>query len=213
MYIIIIGCGRIGAYLARLLQDEHNVVVIDKYDKPLGRLGENFNGLTMRGDGMDLDVLKEAGIEKSDALAVTTSNDNTNIIIAQIAKRVFNLSKVVARVSDAGKSEIYRNFEVDTVNSTSLFSSLIRDKIIERRFSTQILESNKLTLLEIKADQNYLGKKVKELNIPGEFQIIAILRGDEPIIPEEALVIESDDIIVGIVRIASLKRLRKTLRL
>ena len=137
MYIIIVGCGRIGNYLAKLLQDEHNVVVIDKDESALMKLGSDFNGISLTGDGLDLDVLKEAGIEKADALAVTTSNDNTNIIIAQVAKKVFNLSKVIARVSDPGKAEIYRNLGVDTVNSTSLFASLIRDKIIEKRFINQ----------------------------------------------------------------------------
>lgn len=213
MYIIIVGCGRIGNYLAKLLQDDHNVVVIDKNENALMKLGNDFNGISLTGDGLDLDVLREAGIEKADALAVTTSNDNTNIIIAQVAKKVFNLSKVVARVSDPGKAEIYRNLGVDIVNSTSLFASLIRDKIIEKRFSTYILESDKLTILEIKNNENYVGKKVKDMNIPGEFHIITVVRGEEPIIPEENLLLENDDIIVGIVKISSLKRLKKTLKL
>jgi len=140
MYIIIVGCGKTGRYLSEILQDDHNVVVVDK------------DSLTIIGDGMDLDVLKEAGIEKADALAVTTSDDNTNILIAQIGKKIFNLPKVVARVSDPGKAELYMTLGIETVNSTAIFASLIRDKIIEKKFSTYVLESGKLTTVEIQTN-------------------------------------------------------------
>lgn len=213
MYIIIIGCGRIGSYLANLLQDENNVVVIDREEKTSARLGDNFNGLYMNGDGLDPDILKEAGIEKADALAVTTSNDNTNIVIAQIAKKVFNVPKVVARVSDVGKSDIYRNLGVDPVNSTAIFSTLLREKIIERNFTTYIFESNKVSILEIKDTAGYKGKTVKDLNVPEEFQVITVVRGQNPVIPDEKTVFEEGDVILGVVRLSGLKRVKKLLKL
>ncbi|HNS32282.1 MAG TPA: TrkA family potassium uptake protein [bacterium] len=210
MYIIIVGCGRIGSYLARLLQDDNNVVVVDKEEKNLKKLGDNFNGITIAGDGLDLEILREAGIEKADALAVTTSNDNTNIVISHIAKKIFNLSKVVSRVSDTGKDEIYRNLGVDSVNSTAIFATLIREKIVERNFTTYVFESDKVTIIEIKNNGNYIGKKVGDLNIPGEFHVITLVRDSEAIIPEENTKIMGDDLIVGIVRLSSLKRIKKT---
>ncbi len=213
MYIIIVGCGKTGRYLSEILQEDHNVVVVDKDKEAINNLGSYFNGLTIVGDGMDLDVLKEAGIEKADALAVTTSNDNTNILIAQIGKKIFNLPKVVARVSDPGKAELYRTLGIETVNSTAIFASLIRDKIIEKKFSTYVLESNKLTTVEISTNSEYAGKKVKDINIPGEFHIITVVRGEEPIIPEDDMVIQKNDIIVGLIKIGSLKKLKKILRL
>ncbi len=213
MYIIIVGCGRIGSYLANLLQDDHNVVVIDKEADNLERVGDNFNGFSITGDALDLDVLKEAGIEKADAVAVTTSNDNTNIVIAQIAKKVFNVPKVVARVSDIGKAEIYRNLGVDPVNSTSIFATLLREKVLERNFTTYIFESSKVSMLEIKDTGIYSGKRVKDLNIPGEFQVITVVRGQEPVIPEEDMVFTAGDIIVGVVKLSALKKIKKMLKL
>lgn len=213
MYIIIVGCGKTGRHLAEILQEDHNIVVVDKDKEAINKLGNYFNGLTILGDGIDLDVLKEAGIEKADALAVTTSDDNTNILIAQIGKKIFGLTKVVARVSDPGKAELYRTLGIETVNSTAIFASLIRDKIIENKFSTYVLESNKLTTVEISTNSEYAGKKVKDINIPGEFHIITIVRGEEPIIPEDNMEIQKEDIIVGLIKISSLKKLKKTLRL
>jgi trk system potassium uptake protein len=213
MYIIIIGCGRIGSYLANLMQDENNVVVIDKDEKTSARLGESFNGLFIKGDGLDPDVLKDAGIEKSDALAVTTSNDNTNIVIAQIAKKIFNVPKVVARVSNVKMSDVYRNLGVDPVNSTAIFSTLLREKIFERNFTTYIFESDMVSILEIKNTDVCKGKQMKDLNIPGEFQIITVVRGENPIIPDEKTVFEESDTILGIVRLSSLKKVKKFFKL
>ena len=213
MYIIIVGCGKIGASLAKTLQNDHNVVVIDKDQSSFAQMGRSFNGISLEGNGLDLDILKEAGIERTDALAATTNHDNTNIAIAQIAKKIFNVQKVSVMVSDPEKGEIYRKLGVDAINSTSLIAALIRDKIIEQSFSTYILESNNLTIVEIKSDSLYEGKKVKDLNIPGEFQIITVVRGEEPIIPEENLIIKSNDILVGLAKISSLKRIRRTIKL
>ncbi|MCK9265426.1 TrkA family potassium uptake protein [bacterium] len=209
MYIIVVGCGRIGSQLAKLLQDEHNVVVVDKEEKSLQKLGDSFNGLVITGDGLDLDVLKEAGIEKADALAITTSNDNTNIVISHIAKKIFNLSKVISRVSDTGKDEIYRNLGVDSVNSTAIFATLIREKIVEKSFTTYVFESDKVTVIEIKNNGQYVGRKIETMNIPGDFHIISIVRQNEVIIPEANMVIEGNDRIIGIVRLANLRKVKK----
>ncbi|HOV21778.1 MAG TPA: TrkA family potassium uptake protein [Candidatus Ratteibacteria bacterium] len=213
MYIIIVGCGKTGKYLAEILQADHNVVVIDKEKEAIDNLGEYFNGITILGDGMDIDVLKDAGIEKADALAVTTSNDNTNVLIAQIGKKIFNLTKVVARVSAPEKAELYRTLGVETVNSTAIFASLIRDKIIEEKFSAYILESSKLTTIEILTNSKLAGKKVNEINIPGEFRIITIVREQEPIIPDDDTEIQKNDTIVGLIKISSLKKLKRELDL
>ena len=213
MYIIIVGCGKIGSYLANLLQDEHNIVVVDKEEKAVSKLGDSFNGIYISGDGLDPDVLKEAGIEKADALVVTTSNDNTNIVVAQIAKKIFNVPKVIARVSDVGKAEIYRNLGVDPVNSTAIFATFLREKILGKNFTSYLFESEKFNIMEFKNTGRYTGKEVDMINIPGDFKVIAIIRGEEPVIPDEKTIIEDGDFILGVVRLSALKRIRRTLKL
>jgi len=212
MYIIIVGCGKIGANLAKSLQEDHNVVVIDKERAAFFKL-RDFNGIFLEGNGLDLDVLKEAGIEKADAIALTTGYDNTNIAIAQIAKKIFNIPKVVAKISEPEKEEVYKQLGVDLISSSSLIAALIKDKIIEKGASTYILESDKLTIVEIKSDSQYSGKKVSDINLPGEFQIITVVRGEEPIIPEQNLVLEKGDILIGVAKISSLKKIKKILKL
>lgn len=213
MYIIIVGCGKIGAYLANLLEDEHNVVIIDKDEKTFSKLKDTFNGIYIPGDALDPDILKEAGIEKADALVVTTSNDNINIVVAQIAKKIFNVPKVVARVSDIGKAEIYRNLGVDPVNTTAIFATLLKEKILGKNFTSYLFESEKLNILEVQNTGRYTGKSVDAINIPGDFKVIAIIRREESIIPDEKTVIEEGDFLLAVVRLNSLKRIRKVLKL
>lgn len=132
MYIIIVGCGRVGSKLARLLTDAgHNVVVIDKAPDSFKRLGADFNGLTLTGNGFDVDLLKEAGIEQTDAFCTVTGNDNANIMSGQVAKKIFNIPKVITIINDIQYTHIYQELGIDIINSTTILASLIRDRIIE----------------------------------------------------------------------------------
>lgn len=213
MYIVIVGSGKTGSYLANILQEEHNVVVIDRDEKAFFLLGNDFNGLALNGDGLDLEILKEAGIEKADALVVTTTDDNTNIVIAQIAKKVFNLSRVVARVSNVSKAEVYRRLGLDTVNSTAIFATLLREKIIYKNFATHLFESEKVMAIEFSVQEGDIGKKVGEINMPGDFIVNIVVRGQGTIIPDEKFILERDDTVIGIVKVASLKKVKKALTL
>jgi len=124
MYVVIVGCGRVGAELAKLLSAEgHDVVVIDKTQEAFKRLGDTFNGLTMTGNGFDLALLKQVGIEKADAFCAVTDGDNTNLISAQVAKKIFNVPKVFARVYDPQRAHIYAALGLDIISGTLLLSA------------------------------------------------------------------------------------------
>jgi trk system potassium uptake protein TrkA len=132
MYIIIVGCGRVGSRLARLLSgDGHNVVAIDKDPETFKNLGSEFNGLTVTGEGFDVDLLKESGAEESDVFCAVTEHDNANIMSGQVAKKIFHIPKVIARINDAQYARVYEELGIDTVNSTELLTAMIRNKIIE----------------------------------------------------------------------------------
>lgn len=121
MYIIIAGCGKVGAALVNKLSEEGNdVVVIDRDINNFSRLGSGSNCMTITGIPIDEDVLKEAGIEKADALAAVTNDDNTNIMVAQIAQRLYQIPLVIAQVDDSEKQRAMTAMKLRTVCSATL---------------------------------------------------------------------------------------------
>ncbi|HWP22282.1 MAG TPA: NAD-binding protein [Candidatus Cryosericum sp.] len=121
MYIIIAGCGKIGANLVKKLSsDGHDVVVIDPSEENLAQLESGTNCLAIAGVPIDEDVLKSAGIERADALCAVTSDDNVNIMTAQIAKQLYHVPFVVTRVYDPDKDEVLRQMGLCTVCPTML---------------------------------------------------------------------------------------------
>ncbi len=120
MNALIIGCGRVGSTIALQLQKEGwDVTVVDENEDALSRLGENWPGRFVVGHGMDTDLLREAGIEEADALVASTDGDNTNIVIAQVAKKLFGVQTVVARVLDPARADFYAERGVRVVCPTS----------------------------------------------------------------------------------------------
>jgi len=214
MYVIIVGCGRVGAELAKLLSGEgHDVVVIDKKQEAFKRLGDTFNGLTMVGNGFDLALLKQVGIEKADAFCAVTDGDNTNLISAQVAKKIFSVPKVFARVYDPQRAHIYAALGLDIISGTMLFSAMLRDKIIESRFSSYLIESKDLGVIEIEAKNDLVGKTIQDINIPGDFIVVALRRMQGVVIPEPKTVLKNKDILMGVVKVSSLKEVREKFHL
>ena len=214
MHVIITGCGRVGSELAKLLSSEgHNVVVIDRDRASFDRLGGTFNGLTLAGNGFDLSLLKQAGIEKADAFCAVTNGDNTNLISAQVAKKIFHVPKVIARVYDPQRAHIYAALGMDVISGTILFAAMLRDKIIESRFSSYLIESKDLGVIEIEVKKDLLGLTIKDINIPQELLVVAIRRLDGVIIPEPGTVLKSKDTLMAVVKVASLKKIKEKLKL
>jgi len=128
MNVIVLGCGRVGSTLARLMyNDGHDVTVIDIASEAFRRLGGKFKGSRVIGNGMDEDVLKRAGIEKCDIFVSLTPGDNRNIMAAQIAKEVYGVQKVVTRINDPIRADAYRALGVVTICGTTILSGLMRD--------------------------------------------------------------------------------------
>ena len=214
MYIIIVGCGRVGSELAKLLSGEgHDVVVIDKAQDALNRLGNTFNGLTMVGNGFDLALLKQVGIEKADAFCAVTDGDNTNLISAQVAKKIFSVPKVLARVYDPQRAHIYAALGLDIISGTMLFSAMLRDKIIESRFSSYLIESKDLGVIEIEVKNDLVGKTIQDINIPGDFIVVALRRMQGVVIPEPKTVLKDKDVLMGVVKVSSLQAVREKFHL
>lgn len=137
MRVVILGCGRVGSTLAAILTREgHNVAIIDRdqaaFDKAAQRLGPAFAEETVRGIGIDEDVLRQAGIEEADAFISVTSGDNTNIVAAQIAQRRFGISRVLVRIYDPIRADAYREAGLNTICATTVMSGLFHDLVLDR---------------------------------------------------------------------------------
>lgn len=133
MKIVIMGCGRVGAQLAALLDSEgHTVTILDTNDYSFRRLPPAFNGTALLGNGTDEDVLKRAGVEEADVFVAVTQGDNRNVLAAQIAKHMFNVPKVICRIYDPLRRELYSTLGLETFSPTTIFAQMLKEKIESR---------------------------------------------------------------------------------
>jgi len=120
MRALVIGCGRVGSSVAKQLAREGwEVSVVDEKEEALNRLGTGWTGGFLVGHGMDIDVLREAGIEEADAVVVATNGDNTNLVVGQVAQKRFDNQCVVVRVLDPARAQFYRELGLRTISPTS----------------------------------------------------------------------------------------------
>ncbi len=130
MKVVIMGCGRVGGRLAGLLDAEgHSVTILDIDAYSFRWLPPNFKGTALVGNGVDQEILKRAGIEEADAFVVVTQGDNRNIMAAQIAKHIFHVPKVVCRIYDPLREELYRTLGLETLSPTTISAQMLKEKV------------------------------------------------------------------------------------
>ena len=124
------GCGRVGAQLAGLLDtDGHSVSILDTNAYSFRRLSPKFGGTALIGNGLDEEALKKAGIAEADAFVAVTQGDNRNVMAAQIAKHIFNVPKAVCRIYDPLRQELYSTLGVESVSPTTIFAQILKGKL------------------------------------------------------------------------------------
>ena len=130
MKVVIMGCGRVGAQLASLLDaDGHQVIILDKDAYSFRRLPPTYNGTELLGNGIDQEVLKKAGIEEADAFFAVTEGDNRNVMAAQIAKHIFNVPRVICRIYDPLRQELYQTLGLEAISPTTVFAQLLKERL------------------------------------------------------------------------------------
>ena len=130
MKIVIMGCGRVGAQIAGLLEQEgHDITILDNDSYSFRRLPPEFKGTALLGNGVDEEVLKRAGIEEADIFVAMTQGDNRNVMAAQIAKHIFNVPRVISRIYDPLRQELYDALGIEAFSPTTIFAELVRDKL------------------------------------------------------------------------------------
>jgi trk system potassium uptake protein TrkA len=132
MKAVIVGCGRVGSMLARRLGSEgHDVSIVDLNVAQFNRLGEDFAGNMVPGNGLDEQTLRRAGIEQADAFAAVTNGDNRNLMMAQVAATMFHVPRVITRVYDPIRAQVYKEMGLETICSTIIGSGIIHDFFID----------------------------------------------------------------------------------
>jgi len=197
MYIIIVGCGKVGSNLAKELSlNNHDVVVVDSDSKKFTQLGSGFNGKTVLGVPIDEDILIQAGIEKADALAAVSPDENINIMVSQIAKEIYKVPRVIPRLYDPDRDIFFQQLGLSTMCLTTLAVAHVR-KILEQK-SGDILHTfgNKnIGLKYLEPDKKFIGRAVKEINLT-ESVIFGIIKADEFILANSNYKITKDDKLV-----------------
>jgi trk system potassium uptake protein len=199
---LIVGCGRVGSALAKLLDaDGHEVIVVDENASAFKRLPQSFKGHFVVGTGIDYDVLKRAGAATADGFIAVTNGDNRNIMAALIAQRMFKIKRIVARIYDPQRGQMYRELGVQTVCPTTLGAKIIRDTLMEAPWDAlQSFDFGKLTSLAAFVSPEDAGKKVGDIENPGRIRIAAVRRGTSGVVlATNDLVLELGDEINAIV--------------
>jgi trk system potassium uptake protein TrkA len=130
MKVVIMGCGRVGAQLAGLLDtDGHEVTILDTDAYSFRRLAPTFGGTALIGNGVDEAALRRAGIEGADVFVALTQGDNRNVMAAQIAKHIFNVPRVICRIYDPLRQELYDTLGIEAFSPTTIFAQLVKEKI------------------------------------------------------------------------------------
>lgn len=200
MNVIVVGCGRVGSQLATLLSVEgHNVTVIDKEANAFKRLGTLFNGVTVKGLGFDEDVLEEAGIRTCDAFAAVTDLDNTNLMAAEVARKIFGVRHTVARLYNPVRERTYQQLGLDYVCGTTLVAEVLLDKI-KAGHGHHLASMGDVEVVQFKASDAVVGKRVGDVEIARRFRIAVVTRGETMFVPEAETVLNAGDIVLASIK-------------
>lgn len=213
MRLIVIGCGRMGSGLAQTLGERgHAVTVVDRDPAAFEVLGPAFSGRTVVGVGFDRDTLLEAGIARADGLAAVTASDETNVVAARLARLMFRVPRVVARLYDPRKAEIYRRLGIQTISTTAWGIHRIAELLGYSEIdSIASLGSGEVDLVEVAVPHLLAGRDVSTLAVPGEVQVVAISRGGATFLPAPGTrLMEGDMLHLGVL-VSSIERVRMLL--
>ena len=165
VHFVIMGCGRVGASLARAIERAgHEVAVIDQDQSSFRRLGTTFEGRTVTGVGFDRDTLRAAGIENAYAFAAVSSGDNSNILAARVAREKYGVEHVVARIYDPGRAEIYQRLGIPTVATVKWTSDQMVRRLLPQGHVPEFTDpSGKVVIAEMPISSAWIGRRISEI--------------------------------------------------
>ena len=179
MNILIVGCGKTGSRLANILSHQgHAVSVLDRRASSFNKLDDNFNGFTIAGVPMDLDVLRQAGIESCDVVATVTDDDNVNIMVAQIAKEFFNVNRVVTRILDPSREDVFHQFGLETICPTRLTASAMVEVLVDGHQDKLVHFGLSAVVFSLRSiERAWVGRRLADVPVKHEEVIFAVISG------------------------------------
>ena len=215
MNIIIMGCGRVGSQVSQLLVTQgHAVTVIDHDANALAKLGKDFKGRVVQGLGFDRNVLIEAGVETAEGFVAASSSDNANIVAARIARNIFRVPRVVARLYDPVRAEVYHRLGLTIISSTLWGAERIVEVVTHTDLDVlQVFADGGTTMVRAEVPARLHGYRVSQMNIPGEVLVTAITRDDQTFIPVSGTEFKEGDVLYLAVIPSAMIRLEELLGL
>jgi len=218
MYIIVVGGGRVGYYLTKALLDEgHEVLVVEKNATICENINEEMGSVCIRGDGCEAATLAEVGTDRADMLIAVTGDDEDNLVACQVAKHKFNVPRTIARIRNPKNETIFKKLGIDvTVSSTNVILEHIEEEVPTHPL-THLLEirDKGLEVVEVKipAESTTVGKPVKELPLPlGSVLCLIIRKARKPTVPAANTILQAEDQVIAVTPHESEEALRTALR-
>lgn len=182
MNVLVIGCGNVGSSLCNKLSAMgYDVSVINSDQEQFSNLSPDFSGYTTLGVAIDQDVLRRAGIENCDVLAAVTSDDNMNLMVAQLAKEFFHVPRVFTRVNDPKKNEVFREFGLETICPTNLTVSTLCSALQEETSSSVNVGNHAILMYEFNVPKDFIGKRISDIEFDEGEVLVAVEHSDKTI--------------------------------
>jgi len=197
VHVVIMGCGRVGASLARALERlDHQVAVIDKDSQSFRRLGSDFHGQQVVGNGFDRNVLIEAGVERAGAFAAVSSGDNSNIIAARVAREMFGIENVAARIYDPRRAEVYQRLGIPTVATVRWTADQMLRRLLPSGAEPLWRDpTGGVQLAEVHTSVAWVGHKISRLQDETGVRVAFLTRLGEAILPSSQTVLQEGDLV------------------
>ncbi len=197
VHIVIMGCGRVGATLARSLEKRgHTVAVIDIVPDSFRRLGPEFNGRTVKGVGFDREVLVEAGIAEAEGFAAVSSGDNSNILSARVVRETFGVHNVVARIYDPGRAEVYERLGIPTVATVRWTADQVLRRLLPGGSEPQWRDpSGSVRLMEVHVARSWVGRTIDQIEQATGARVPFLFRLGAGIVPKRSTVFQDGDLL------------------
>jgi trk system potassium uptake protein TrkA len=195
VHVVIMGCGRVGSTLAaKLEKDGHSVAIIDQNGEAFRRLSPSFGGQTVTGVGYDREVLAEAGIDHADAFAAVSSGDNSNIISARLARETYQVPRVVARIYDPKRAEVYERLGVPTVATVRWTADrIIRQLVPDGRAELWRDPTSMVAILDVPLHTGWVGRRVSALEQAAGARLAYLMRFGLGTLPTDGTVLQDGD--------------------